>query len=73
MGCLIIKKLKYEGKEYKFESTDLSQKKLCFILGNNGNGKSTFINLIFYGLGNDVPYFQNKKNKNMQKKHLLKK
>jgi len=60
MGYLKIKKVKYEGDKYYYYNDKLDNQ-LNIILGNNGNGKSTFTFLIYYGLGNYLPYFEPKK------------
>lgn len=57
MGYLKIKQVSYYGDKYYYESPIFS-KKINIVLGNNGNGKSTLANLIYYGLGNKVPYFE---------------
>lgn len=57
MASLFIKRLRYEGQNYFYESPLLSNG-LNIILGNNGNGKSTFTYLISYILGNSIPYFK---------------
>lgn len=66
MGNLIIKKVKYSGDKYSFESPEL-KKGINIIVGDNGSGKSTFSYLIEYGLGGTVkPFIKNdnsKKNK----------
>lgn len=62
MGRLTIRKVIYEGDNYHFQSPTFGDG-LNIILGKNGNGKTTFINLIYFGLGGNVPEF-NKESKN---------
>ncbi|WP_416047200.1 hypothetical protein [Cupriavidus basilensis] len=56
MGFLSIRKVEYFGDKYYFESPPLSSH-LSIIEGPNGTGKSTFFNLIYYGLGGKVEEF----------------
>ncbi|WP_078393438.1 ATP-binding protein [Shouchella patagoniensis] len=62
MGYLEIKKLYYKGDNYYYESP-LLKKGLNIIEGENGSGKSTFSNLISYGLGNYVREFDDRERK----------
>ncbi|MGL4862168.1 MAG: hypothetical protein ACRC4T_03470 [Cetobacterium sp.] len=57
MGKIIINKLKYIGDNYIYESPLLSEG-INIILGDNGTGKSTFTYLVFFALGNNLPYFK---------------
>jgi len=57
MGYLRINKIIYSGKKYRFESEDFD-KNIILIEGDNGTGKSTFCNLIYFGLGGEVPFFR---------------
>jgi len=57
MGNLLINKVRYIGTKYNFESPQLS-KGLNILEGSNGSGKSTFMNLIYYGLSGTVPEFR---------------
>lgn len=57
MANLLINKVKYEGTNYYFESPILN-KGLNIIEGSNGSGKSTFMNLIYYGLSGTVLEFK---------------
>lgn len=50
MGNLRIQKIVYQGANYHFESP-IFDENLILIEGDNGTGKSTFCNLIYYGLG----------------------
>lgn len=52
-----INKLVYEGNKYKFESQEFD-KNIVLIEGDNGTGKSTFCNLIYFALGGEVPIFR---------------
>lgn len=56
MGNIVIKKVRYFGDVYHYESPDLS-KGLNIIYGPNGTGKSTFINFIYYALSGKVDEF----------------
>jgi hypothetical protein len=62
MGSLIIKKIKYNGDKYYFESPEFTVG-INIIEGDNGSGKSTLSYFIEYGLGGDIRYFS-KSNKN---------
>lgn len=57
MGRIIIKDIKYEGDNYYYFNNNFSNG-LNLILGENGNGKSTFTYLIIYALGGTIPYFE---------------
>lgn len=59
MGSLVIRKLKYYGDLYEYESPVLNDG-LNIIEGDNGTGKTTFMNLIYYCLGGYVPEFREK-------------
>ncbi|EGT3617654.1 hypothetical protein FHH43_15720, partial [Clostridium perfringens] len=56
MGRIKIKSLKYEGEKY-FYFNDKFKNGKNILLGDNGNGKSTFTYLIVYALGIKVDYF----------------
>ena len=55
MGML-IKKVVYHGDKYYFESPELEDG-IVILEVDNEHGKSTFMDLIFYGLGGKVPGF----------------
>lgn len=57
MGRLRINKIIYRGDEYTFESP-LFDDHIALVEGWNGTGKSTFCNLIYFGLGGDVDSFR---------------
>ncbi|WEE25123.1 AAA family ATPase [Aeromonas hydrophila] len=57
MGQLKIHKMHYEGKRYDFSSPELDSFKINIIEAPNGCGKSTFFDLIYYGLGGKVSHF----------------
>ncbi|MGE6462072.1 hypothetical protein ACQKC7_09855 [Pseudoalteromonas tetraodonis] len=61
MGRMRVNKLKYEGNKYQFESTEFD-KNIILIEGDNGTGKSTFCNLIYFALGGEVPIFRKNNN-----------
>lgn len=67
MGNLAVRKVVYNGKKYYFESPYLEDG-IVILEGVNGHGKSTFMNLIYYGLGGKVPGF-NKNDKDANNKH----
>ncbi len=67
MGRLAIRKVIYNGDNYYFESPRL-ENGLVILEGPNGHGKSTFMDLIYYGFGGKVVGF-NKADKNAKKKH----
>lgn len=56
MGLLSIKKVEYIGDKYYFQSPTFDDG-VSIIEGPNGTGKSTFFNLIYYGLGGRVEEF----------------
>lgn len=56
MGSLRINKVIYDGAKYFFESP-VFDKSLIVIEGDNGTGKTTFCNLIYFGLGGRVKEF----------------
>nr|WP_315085846.1 hypothetical protein [uncultured Chryseobacterium sp.] len=57
MGSLIVKKIKYSGEKYHYESPKLN-KGINIILGDNGSGKSTFSYFIEYALGGKIKPFE---------------
>lgn len=57
MGYLRINKIIYSGNKYYFESKEFTEN-IVLIEGDNGTGKSTFCNLIYYGLGGEVESFR---------------
>tara|TARA_R110000744_G_scaffold363144_1_gene471350 strand:- start:779 stop:2767 length:1989 start_codon:yes stop_codon:yes gene_type:complete len=52
-----VNKLIYEGSKYFFESKEFDEN-IILIEGDNGTGKSTFCNLIYFALGGEVPIFR---------------
>ena len=56
MGRLAIRRVVYSGDKYSFESPYLNDG-IVIMEGVNGHGKSTFMNLIYYGLGGRVQAF----------------
>lgn len=56
MGSLIIKKVKYSGENYSYESPDLKEG-INIVLDDNGSGKSTFSYFIEYALGGKIKSF----------------
>lgn len=57
MGILKIKSLEYDGDNYYYKSPEF-ESGLNIILGNNGSGKTTFCDLLYYALGGDVYQFK---------------
>lgn len=66
MGSLRIQKVVYQGANYHFESP-LFDENLIIVEGDNGTGKTTFCNLIYYGLGGRVSEFSRKEKKEQHK------
>lgn len=56
MGFLSIRKVEYIGDKYHFQSPTFDDG-VSILEGPNGTGKSTFFNLIYYGLGGRVEEF----------------
>lgn len=56
MGRLAIRQVEYCGDNYFYKSKYLDDG-LNIIEGVNGTGKTTFMNLVYYGLGGRVPEF----------------
>lgn len=67
MGKLAVRRVVYSGKKYSFESPYLNDG-IVIMEGVNGHGKSTFMNLLYYGLGGRVPAF-NKNDEDVNSKH----
>ncbi|QAT83632.1 hypothetical protein EJ065_2046 [Corallococcus coralloides] len=65
MARLAIRKVVYEGRNYSFASPILPDG-LVIIEGENGAGKTTFADLVYYGLGGRVIQFQ----KDQGRRHL---
>ncbi|MBA2780663.1 AAA family ATPase [Billgrantia kenyensis] len=64
MGLMRVNKVVYEGSKYYFESKEFD-KNIILVEGDNGTGKSTFCNLIYFALGGEVPIFR----RNNDKRH----
>ena len=56
MAFLAIRRVKYDGNKYLYQSPALTNG-LNVLEGENGTGKSTFANLIYFGLGGKVESF----------------
>lgn len=67
MGRLAIRRVVYNGDKYSFESPYLNDG-IVIMEGINGHGKSTFMNLIYYGFGGRVQAF-NKNDSKSDSKH----
>lgn len=61
MGYMKILKVKYEGDNYSYESP-LLDKKINIIIGDNGTGKTTFFDFIYFCLGGTVSKFNSSHN-----------
>lgn len=61
MGRLKIDSIKYEGDNYYYYNDKFTDG-INVVLGENGNGKSTFTYLILYALGIKVEYFEKNSN-----------
>ena len=66
MGRLMVKKVIYNGDKYYFESPELKDG-IVILEGDNEHGKSTFMDLIYFGLGGKVLGFN--KDKKSREKH----
>lgn len=64
MGSLRIRKVIYSGQKYHFESK-VFDKNIVVIEGDNGTGKSTLCDLIYFALGGRVKQFK----KDSDKRH----
>lgn len=60
MADILIKQVEYSGKEYYYKSP-IFQSGLNIVEGKNGTGKTTFIDLICYALGDYVEQFDSSK------------
>ena len=69
MGNLIIKKVRYFGEQYYFESPEFKEG-VNIIVGDNGSGKSTFSYFIEYGLGGTVKPFNDSEKREKYSKIL---
>lgn len=67
MGRLAIRKITYDGEKYYYESPYLEDG-IIIIEGENEHGKSTLMDLIYYGLGGKVQGF-NKGDGHVANKH----
>lgn len=65
MSNLLIKKVKYIGTDYIYESPELTTG-LNILEGENGSGKTTFSSLIYFGFGGNVKWFKEDKNEDHQ-------
>lgn len=61
MGRLAVRRVEYVGEKYEFSSPPLPDG-LVLVEGDNGSGKSTFADLIFFALGGNVKQFSKKGN-----------
>lgn len=56
MAFLAVRRVKYDGKKYSYQSPLLADG-VNVLEGQNGSGKSTFSDLIYFGLGGGVDWF----------------
>jgi DNA repair exonuclease SbcCD ATPase subunit len=61
MGRLAIRQVEYRGDNYSFTSPTLGDG-LVIIEGANGTGKTTFTDLVYFGLGGNPDQFRSKSN-----------
>lgn len=57
MSTLKIHRLNYYGDKYYFESPVMDEEKIFILEAPNGCGKTTFFNLLYFGLGGKVSIF----------------
>lgn len=57
MGRIKIKSVHYSGDNYYYDSPEFNSG-LNIIIGNNGSGKTTFCDLIYFALGGEVDQFK---------------
>jgi len=57
MSTLKIHRLNYYGDKYYFESPIMDDEKIFILEAPNGCGKTTFFNLLYFGLGGKVTIF----------------
>lgn len=57
MSTLKIHRLNYYGDKYYFESPIMDDEKIFILEAPNGCGKTTFFNLLYFGLGGKVSIF----------------
>ena len=67
MGTLMIRRVTYSGDKYYFKSPYLNDG-IVILEGDNEHGKSTFMDLIYYGLGGKILEFY-KNDKKIADKH----
>lgn len=61
MGRLAIRQVEYHGDNYSFTSPKLGDG-LIIVEGTNGTGKTTFADLVYFGLGGSPEQFRPKSN-----------
>jgi len=59
MASLKINSLEYSGEKYSYKSPEFDNG-LNILVGDNGTGKSTFCNLIYFALGGKIEAFDSK-------------
>ncbi|PIK13533.1 AAA family ATPase [Halobacteriovorax sp. JY17] len=65
MSSLVIKRLRYSGDTYSYESPEMG-KGLNVLEAQNGHGKTTFSSLIYFGLGGNPSFFKS----SVDEKHI---
>lgn len=61
MASLVIRKVRYFGNDYSYESPELDAG-VAVVAGPNGTGKTTFSSLLYFGLGGNPHQFSEKSN-----------
>lgn len=67
MGRLAVRRVSYIGDDYYFESPHLNDG-IVILEGENGHGKSTFMDMIYFALGGKVDGF-NREDRKTRNKH----
>lgn len=71
MANLIINKITYKGDSLYYQTPELTTG-INILVGHNGNGKTTFMHLLYYGLSGEVEPFNPKKDNKVRHKEISK-